>query len=78
MKPLGPTRAGAGQTARRAEKVRPLLPVLASGLFGLRLGPPLHEMGSPGVECLEGRSKVLLCLFTCRVQACSFEDSPVA
>ena len=58
-----------------------LLSVLASGLFGsfgLRLGPPLCETGCPGVERLEGRSKVMLCLFTFRVQACSFEDPPVA
>ena len=51
---------------------------LAGGSFGLHLGPPLHETGCPGVERLEGRSEVLLCLFTFGVQARSFEDSPVA
>ena len=51
---------------------------LAGGSFGLRLGPPLHETGCPGVERLEGRGEVLLCLFTFGVQARSFEDPPVA
>ena len=50
----------------------------ACGAFGLCPGPPLHETSCPGVEPLEGRSKVLPCLFTFRIQARSFEDSPVA
>ena len=65
--------AAVGQPVQR----RPLS-VLAGGLFGLRLGPPLHETGCPGVERFECRSKVPLCLFTFGVQACGFEDSPVA
>ena len=55
-----------------------LLPVLASGSLGLYLGSPLHEAGCPGVERLEGDSKILLCLFTFRVQAGGLEDSPAA
>jgi hypothetical protein len=44
----------------------------------LRLGPPLHEAGCPGVERLQGRSEVLPCLFTFCIQAPRFEDPPVA
>src|SRR5215469_18211280 len=51
---------------------------LAGGSFGLRLVPPLHETGCPGVDRLASRSEVPQRLFTFRVQACSFEDSPVA
>ena len=44
---------------------------------GLRLGPPLHEAGGPGIERLEGRREILPCPLAVGVQALGLENPPV-